>query len=259
MFRLYIDEVGTDAVTHLDKDKHRYLSLSGCAMDLTHAATVLEPKMDWIKANILQHDPDSPAIFHRTDILGRKGIFEKLRENAVCARFDEAILRLLSSTNFVLITAFMDKQAMMNKENWRNKEPYFYLMEIILEKYTQFLERGKSIGDIMPESRGLAKDSLLQEAYLKVRNKGTYYVAKERMEAAVPSKHLKFRWKKDNIAGLQLCDLVAHPSHMIIREKIGHDVDLGVFTQKIRPILQDVKYDRSKAGSIWGYGMKVVS
>jgi hypothetical protein len=43
LYRLYVDEVGTDAITHLDKDKHRYLSLTGVAMDLEHAARKLEP------------------------------------------------------------------------------------------------------------------------------------------------------------------------------------------------------------------------
>jgi hypothetical protein len=70
MFRLYVDEVGTASLTHLDQDKHRYLSLTGVAIDIRHAADALEPNMNWIKASVLNHDPDSPIIFHRTDIMG---------------------------------------------------------------------------------------------------------------------------------------------------------------------------------------------
>lgn len=259
MYRLYMDEVGTDSLTHVDKDKHRYLSLTGLVIDIQHSATKLEPNMNWIKANILKHDPDDPIILHRTDILGRKGQFSILNSEDVCARFDASILRLAKSTEFTAITAFIDKQAMLKKHNWRQKEPYLYLMQIMVEKYVQFLERKGSIGDIMPEARGNPKDASLQAAYTEVRSKGTYYVPKVKMESYLRAANLKFRTKKDNIAGLQLCDLFAHPSHIYARKSIGHDVNPGVFGEKMIEILVSEKYDRSKNGHITGYGVKIAS
>jgi hypothetical protein len=37
MYRLYVDEVGTDDMTNLEDDNHRYLSLTGVAMEVSHA------------------------------------------------------------------------------------------------------------------------------------------------------------------------------------------------------------------------------
>jgi hypothetical protein len=129
MYRLYVDEVGTDGLTHLDKDKHRYLSLSGVAMKLDHAADVLTVNMNWIKSHIFHHDPDTPLILHRKEIMGLKGPYQILRDKDVCARFDKAILRLFETTEYTLVTALIDKE-----QHWAKTHPYHYLMEILVEK-----------------------------------------------------------------------------------------------------------------------------
>ena len=255
MYRLYVDEVGTDALTHLEKDKHRFLSITGVAMKLDHAADTLEPRMNWIKANVLKHDPDHPVIFHRKEIMGYKGHFLCLRDPQVCSYFDRAILRLFESTEYTVITALIDKQWMVKQEHWQITHPYHYLMDILVEKYAQFLERKSSIGDIMPESRE-GKDGLLQAAYARTMNRGTNFVSSDRMASVIRARNLKFRKKRDNVAGLQLCDLLAHPSHIYTRTLMRHDVTLGPFATKVADILSGTKYDRSTRGKIVGYGIK---
>ena len=62
---------------------------------------------------------------------------------------------------------------------------------------------------------------------------------------------------KDNCAGLQLCDLLAHPSHIYVRKQMGHDVALGPFSTLVSAILESSKYDRSPwNGKVKGYGFK---
>ena len=259
MYRLYVDEVGTDGLTHLEKDRHRYLSLTGVAMQVQSSTVELETKTNWIKSHILRHDPDDPVIFHRTDILGRKGPFKILNNPEICEIFDQSIIGLFNSIDYVVITAIIDKLALINKHNWKDKNPYTYLMDIIVEKYVNLLERKNSIGDIMPERRGKDKDKIIQEAFDNTLRNGTFHVRHDRIQSVLRGNHLKFRAKKDNIAGLQLCDLLAHPSHMFARELLKHDVNLGVFAKKIKPILFEKKYDRSPSGKILGYGIKFAS
>lgn len=107
----------------------------------------------------------------------------------------------------------------------------------------------------MPESRQ-GKDGILQRSFTSVRAKGTKYVNTDRICQWIRAKELKFRTKKDNCAGIQLCDLLAHPSHMYVRKLMKHQVSLGEFAQKVAKILNDNKYDRSKMGKIIGYGVK---
>ena len=143
----------------------------------------------------------------------------------------------------------------MKQSHWSLTHPYHYLMNILVEKYVQFLERKGAIGDIMPEGRE-GKDALLQTVYSGLRASGTEYVNAVRIKAVLRGDKLKFRKKKDNIAGLQLCDLLAHPSHIYIRSKMGHAVDLGPFAKKVCNVLVVHKYDRSSSGKIQGYGYK---
>jgi hypothetical protein len=257
MYRLYVDEVGTDALTNLEKDKHRFLSLTGVAMRVTDARDTLEPRLNRLKAEIFNHDPDAPLILHRKDIMGGKGRFEKIRtDNAFRTRFDDAIMDAFVSEPYIVITALIDKLWMVKQDHWMQRHPYHYLMEILVEKYVQLLERKKSIGDIMPESRE-GKDRLLQKAYEDIRRRGTQYINSPRINAALRGSKLKFRKKVDNIAGLQLCDLLAHPSHMFVREKMGHDVNRGPFCRRVCEVLWESKYDRSQYnGRIKGYGYK---
>lgn len=255
MYRLYVDEVGTDGLESLTHDNHRYLSLTGVAMRIEHARDDLEPKLNLIKAKIFDHDPDSPLVFHRKEILGFKGCYERLRDPQIQGDFNSAILSVFSAHEYAVITALIDKHWMIRQGHWERLHPYHYLAEIMVEKFTQFLERHQSLGDIMPESRQ-GKDHLLQHEFNRVRDLGTEYVNAHRIRASIPSKILKFRTKKDNVAGLQLCDLLAHPSHIYTRKIMGHEVSLGKFSSGVVDIMLRQKYDRGYQGKIVGYGIK---
>jgi hypothetical protein len=256
MYRLYVDEVGTDDMSKTDDEKLRYLSLTGVAMKLDHARDSLTPKMNWIKSHVFDHDIDEPVVFHRYDIVRRKKCFVALHDDEKRRIFDKAIFRIISRSEYRVITAFVDKKALLAKTEWRKNHPYHFLMEILVEKYTQFLERMDDIGDIMPEGRRGKSDSKLQAEFERVRQVGTYYVSAQRMQRRIPSKNLKFRYKIHNVAGLQLSDLLAHPSHIHILSKTNSQTSMGDFCQKIVPILTQHKYDRSNTGDYNGYGVK---
>lgn len=256
MYRLYVDEVGTDDLTHTEKDHQRFLSLTGVAMKVEYARDHLEPNLNWIKANVLKHDPDAPIILHRKDIMGLHGGFQCLKDERTRDLFDRALFRIIEGAEYVVITALIDKRWMLKQQHWKKTHPYHYLMEIMVEKYAQFLERVGSIGDIMPESRMGKVDERLQKACDDVRATGTPFVNSQRIASAIRASNLKFRKKSDNVAGLQLCDLLAHPSHMRAREIMGHDVNLGPFAQRVCAALEKDKYDRSWNGTVKGYGIK---
>jgi hypothetical protein len=254
-FRLYVDEVGNDDMSHADNEQIRYLSLSGVAMDQDYARDRATPALNALKA-ILRHDPDQTAILHRKDIMNKRGIFKCLANQQICDTFDASMVKFFTETDYTLITILIDKQRMLKQDHWQEKHPYHYLMRILVEKYAQWLERKGGEGDIMPEMRRGKKDEALQQAFSAVRTSGSDYINGKRMRAVIPSKTLKFRAKEHNVTGLQICDLLAHPSHMHIRKSRGHPVVLGPFAQKIVPVLLNHKYDRSKRGGIEGYGVK---
>jgi hypothetical protein len=256
MFRLYVDEVGHDDLGDLTNDDNRYLSLTGVAMRIEAARDDLTPKLDWIKGAIFGDDPDTPVILHRRKIVQKKGIFGVLNNPQKLDLFNRAILKVFRQCDYRVITAVIDKLDASQKERWREKHPYHYLMQILTEKFARFLVRMNSHGDIMPEGRMGKKDQRLQEAYDAVRRNGNYYFAPEQICYRIPSDNLKFRYKTDNIAGLQIADLLAHPSHMYVRSTKGHNIRNGKFASLVKDILVETKYDRSDVGTIRGYGIK---
>lgn len=256
MYRLYVDKVGTDDMGDLENDDHRYLSLTGVAMRVDAARDDLLPKFNWIKKEIFDEDPDHPVIFHRRKIVQRKERFGILNATAKADLFDRAMLRVFKKCDYTVISALIDKLEASKKEKWREKHPYHYLMQILVEKFARFLVRKHSFGDIMPEGRKGKKDALLQQAYEEVRNSGLFYFPAEQIRYRIPSGHLKIRYKHENIAGLQLADLLAHPSHMYVRSTKGHAVCLGSYAHQVKDILVSSKYDRSIYGTINGYGVK---
>ncbi len=256
MYRMYLDEHGVDSMTRLDLDKKRYLSLTGVIMRVDHARDFLVPALNRIKAQVLDEDPDAPICFHRSDIRHCKGPFEALRNDSVRARFDEQLLAVFNEAEYTVITSFIDKHELTQKFHWERTHPYHILMEIMVEKYALLLERRFAIDDIMPEARGKHQDQALQNEFVHFKKNGTRFAPVAMVTKQIPSSNLKFRTKKDNIAGLQLCDLLAHPSHYTIRHNLKHKVKLGPFAELVSEVLVKSKYNRSAFGKIWGWGAK---
>lgn len=186
MIRLYVDEQGTDTLKNLDNDKHRYLSLTGVAINLNHVRGHLVPAIHNLKSEIFGGDPDAPIILHRKDILGGKGPFERIRTDWLFRdKFDARVTAIFRDTDYRVIAAFIDKDWMVRQGHWERCHPYHYLLEILVEKFVQYLEkRGRDIGDIMPESRQEG-DKLLQAEYDRIRREGTTYVSAARIASVL--------------------------------------------------------------------------
>ena len=112
----------------------------------------------------------------------------------------------------------------------------------------------------MVEKRGGKEDNKLQASYARLYELGTDHILAERWQERLTSKEIKFRLKSANVAGLQLTDLIAHPSRreILIEHGLVSD-DRDVFGDQICAILRQSKYHRNwKTGQIEGYGKKLL-
>jgi hypothetical protein len=109
-----------------------------------------------------------------------------------------------------------------------------------------FLERIKGCGDVMSESRGGKENRRLMDSFSRLWQNGTEYLAPEKFQKVLTSKQLKVKLKLNNISGLQLADLIAHPSrNEILREHGLLESDIAPFARLVIDVLQ-CKYDQSK-------------
>lgn len=129
----------------------------------------------------------------------------------------------------------------------------------MLERFVLFLHYGNHRGDVMVESRGRVEDEKLKDSFQRLYINGTDHVPAERWQERITSTELKIKPKTADIAGLQLADLIAHPSRreILLDYKLIAD-DRDTFGSKICAILRNDKYLRSRSGQISGYGKKLL-
>jgi hypothetical protein len=129
-------------------------------------------------------------------------------------------------------------------------------MMILIERYVLFLEEKQCAGDVMAESRGGKDDRRLKDSFERLLQTGTEYVSSERFKKSLTSKQLKVKPKMNNIAGLQIADIIAHPSRkeIIMDENLIDIKKENIFGSEIIKILQSKYYQ--KHGKINGYGKK---
>jgi len=250
-YRIYIDEVGNPDLDSSDNPNHRFLSLTGIILDLRYVESVVHPQMEALKAKYFHSHPDEPVIFHRKEMVNAKPPFETLKDRESLKQFDRELLSLMFTWDYTVISVCLDKKS--HKETyttWRY-DPYHYCLAVLLERFIFFLNQHGSQGDVMAESRGGKEDMRLKASFAKMWNDGTEFVEPEQFQKALTSRQLKVKLKTNNISGLQLTDLIAHPSrNEILREQRLLGRDMGIFGEKVVQILQKKYYQRD--GKIFG-------
>lgn len=250
-YRIYIDEVGNPDLESSDNPNHRFLSLTGVILDLRYVESVVHPEMEAFKTKYFQSHPDDPVIFHRKEMVNAKPPFEALKEPKTLKRFDEELLALLAGWEFTVVSVCLDKKS--HKETyttWRY-DPYHYCLAVLMERFVFFLNQHAAQGDVMAESRGGKEDLRLKDSFARMWETGTEYVDQAQFQKVLTSKQLKVKQKMNNISGLQLADLVAHPSrNEILSEQKLLGKELGDFGRKVIGILQRKYYQRD--GKIFG-------
>jgi len=214
--------------------------------------TVLED----IKHRFFGSHPDDPVVLHRKEIMNAQGSFRNLVDTKVRDLFNKELLELLDMWEYNVISVIMDKQELLKRYRVWHYDPYHYCLMILLERYIGFLENLESVGDVLAESRGGKEDLRLKKSFERLYNEGSGYVSAERFHKSLTSSQLKVKNKGNNISGLQIADLLAHPSrlHMIKAFKL-HDIEYkDKFAADIIDVLKS-KYIK-RVNQVDGWGIK---
>jgi hypothetical protein len=210
-YRLYIDETGNSDLTSSDNPNHRYLSLTGVAIELGYVESVIFPELEVLKSTYFRSHPDDPVVLHRKEMVNQKHPFEALGEEQIRNRFNKDLLAMLERWEYTVITVLIDKLEHKQKYSSWQFDPYHYGLMIMIERYVLFLEEKNAKGDAMAESRGGKDDRRLKDSFERLIERGTEYIDFQRFMNSLTSKQLKVKSKLNNIAGLQLADIIAHP------------------------------------------------
>lgn len=254
MYRVFIDEVGNHDVKSSEHPNHQYLGLTGVIMRLEYERNQFTAAMDTIKA-VTFGTPN--VVLHRREMLDATPPFQALQSPEVRGHLDTMLLKLLAEGTYRVFTVVIDKKEHLKKYVVWRFHPYHYCLTVLLERYVQFLDRMKQVGDILTESRGKKENMQLERAYRYIYENGSAHVPKQIFQERLTSGELKIKPKIANVAGLQFADLIASPScRSLICERTGV-LMTARFGQDVEAILRKSKYLRRPSdGEISGWGKK---
>lgn len=253
---MYVDEVGNADLKASADPNHRYLSLTGVVFSLDYVDRVVAPELEALKRRYFKAHVDEPLILHRKELVNRKYPFQVLRDSRVEEAFNADLLSLLQRLRYKVITVVIDKLEHCRRYQSWEKHPYHYCQEVLVERYVSSMDAVGKVGDVLAESRGGKPDRDLKDAYQSIYTAGTEWVDGEVFQRRLTSRELKLRRKSDNVAGLQLADLIAHPSFKAtLLGRRGEPLPSD-FGGRIAAILEAGKYRCSPTGEIDGWGRK---
>lgn len=255
--RLYIDEVGNSDLRGASTDPNiQFLSLTAITVKRALHEAQFVPQIEHLKRHFPDHSQSTPVILHRREIMRKEGPFSVLRDPDLEATFNDELEATLGRLPFLVNTVQIDKKAHLEKYRVWQFEPYHYCLCCIVERYVLFLETHNLTGDVVIEPRNKKSDKKLKDSFRRIYTSGTDNISAGRIQARLLSHDIGFFAKAANVAGLQVADILAHPSARYMRFKrdnLDHPDDYGT---RLAELLVRSKYSRSPRGKITGWGLK---
>jgi len=227
-------------------------------MEIKHVSEYLHPKLEELKKKYFsKHHPDDPIILHRKELVNANYPFQELRDSNVRISFEKDVLDLIETADYKIITVVIDKKEQLKKYKVWQYDPYHYSLMILLERYYLYLSANNIMGDVFAESRGGRDDRRLKKSFRRLYDEGTNKIPE--IKSRITSCEIKIKPKSSNIAGLQLADLIAHPSFKSTYCRRNNQPLPDNFGGQIAEILEKTKYRRKPGvgdplGRIWGWG-----
>lgn len=238
---LFLDESGDHNLIRIDP-KYPIFVLGGVIIDKDYAEGPLEATLNDFKRDLFGR---TDIILHTADITRNKNGFEQLKDSVFRSYFYDKLNSLMRSIPYTVVACVIRKHNHYNRYGSNAWDPYQFSLEVLVERFCFAIEKF-SQGLIVAEERGPRLDRDLTQAWLSIKRKGTQYVKSPRIANRIVDFLMKS--KSDNIAGLQLADLVVSPIGRHILGKSDKE-DWQIIKQKFR---------RDGHGNIEGHGLVVL-
>ena len=173
---------------------------------------------------------NTDIVIHSVDIRKWRDAFIVLKDEALRMKFFNGIERILSQNDAYIIVSCTILKEQLNKFCVRGEDEDVYGLSL-----SSLIERSIFCVDnltysnpditIIVERRGKKEDAKLLNYYNGLRNRGTKWITPERLRSRIG--RFEFKYKRDNIIGLQIADLIAYPvtQHILHPERPNRSYD----------------------------------
>lgn len=238
---LYLDESGDHSLRIIDP-QYPVFVLAGVLVETEYGQKELEQAVSRFKDDLFGR---SDFVLRTADICRNRGVFEPLKNRVTRESFYEELNRLMRDLEYQVLACAIDKPRHARRYGSYAFDPYMLSLEVLVERLCYEVSAREG-GQIIAEKRNHHLDKQLELAWQKTKESGTSFVSAQDVQEKI--RDLRLRSKQDNIAGLQLADLVASP---IGRHVIGKKPkeDFRIVESKLR---------RNWKGDYKGFGLVVL-
>jgi len=172
--------------------------------------------------------------------------------------FTVDVLEVINLASFTAIVVVIDKYLLKTKYP-SPFHPYHIALDFMLQRYAGFLNHTNRRGDVLAESRGGTEDTRLKNAYQHIYTHGDMQNRSAFYQRALTSQEIKLMKKKENVAGLQLADIIAYPLRQFVLIEHGFaDGKTETFGDRIQKAAHAKLNKQLYTGRIEGYGTILV-
>jgi len=234
---LYIDETGDHSLSKIDKSYPIFV-LSGVIVDEDYHDGQLTEQLNAFKE---RHFETKNIVLHSKEMTHPQSARNKLYMKFMNKDFRKAFYKdfeiFLRRSNVSIVACVIMKNKHFANYGLEAKDPYLLSFDNLVNRLV-FDLNDEQRGRIVAESRNSVLDNQLEIAYLTARVEGTNKVQPAELKLKLESA-IQFRQKSDNIAGLQIADMVASPvaRHFLNKpERSGHQLSYESVFSKVRNI-----------------------
>ena len=242
MKALFLDESGDHSLSVVDP-QYPIFVLGGVIIDKEYAEGRLSAVLDEFKLEMFGR---TDIILHTADITRNRNGFDEMKDTEFRTTFYERLNALMRGLEYSVVACAIRKDDHLTRYGVAALDPYLLSLDILVERFCLDIGKSPGGGIIVAEKRNSTLDRELELAWLNLKIQGTRYIQATDVEDRILG--LNLRSKKDNIAGLQLADLVVSPIGRHLLGKTGKE-DWSIVESKLR---------RSRNGKVEGYGLVVL-
>jgi hypothetical protein len=203
----FFDECGDHSLEQIDRDFPLFV-LSTVIVERTVYHEQIIPAMGRLKMRFWNHEGVN---LHSREIRKALGDFPFMQVPQKRALVLSALSGLMKELPITLFITAVHKQEHKQRYGMAATNPYDLALTYTFERVLHFLDGEKEVHlPVTAEARGKNEDNELEAAFYRLMTQGTRFIPAERFQRLKCP--ITFRRKTDNIAGLQIADLCAHPA-----------------------------------------------
>lgn len=201
---LFLDESGDHSLDKIDPEYPLFV-LGGVVIEEEYLED-LTNQVQQFKQELFDRDN---LILHTADIVRVRNGFEKLTDYDFRQKFFHRLNELMQKLQYSVIACAIRKEDHLAKYGLAALDPYLLSLNVLVERFCFEIGEQFDGGQIIAEKRNPTLDNELELAWLNLKISGTKFL--QAIEIKNRITQLVLRDKKQNLAGLQLADLVVSP------------------------------------------------